>query len=477
MYERLAAYKKQFNSTLVPRNHEESDPKLWNWVNQQRTCFRQKSLSRDREQRLKELGFVWSRRTKWEGMFRLLQQYKEKEGHCNVPKTHKEDGRNLGTWLNTQRQSKKKGKLEPGKELELDELGVVWDLASGKWEVMYALLEQYQEREGHCNVPYLHREDGQNLGTWLKKQRHFKQHGVLDPHRETRLADLGITWRIRRARTTSTWEDMFALLQQYHRTNGDCNVRQKHRQNGENLGMWLTIQRHAKRTGKLDPHRGERLENLGVTWDRVTAWEDVFVLLELYKAREGHCDVPHSHREDGQNLGYWLRNQRQAKQNGKLDPIKQEKMEAIGVVWRIRRVRTTNTWDDMYAMLEEYHGRNGHCNVPDKHQQDGEKLGKWLTRQRQSKRSHKLDPKREERLAKLGVVWETRSATRWEDMCGLLEQYNETNGHCKIPNKLREDGQNLGNWLTRQRQNKKNGKLDPDHEKRLTDLGVVWSFR
>ena len=65
---------------------------------------------------------------KWEGMFSLLAQYKEREGNCNVPHGHKGDGENLGPWLSTQRYNKKKGKLSAELENKLSALGVFWEL-------------------------------------------------------------------------------------------------------------------------------------------------------------------------------------------------------------------------------------------------------------------------------------------------------------------------------------------------------------
>merc|ERR1712238_363749 len=107
----------------------------------------------------------------WENFFILLVKYKEREGHCNVPMSHKENGETLGAWLGTQRNLKKKEKLDPEKEKQLEDLGVVWDVLDHKWENSFNLLVKYKEREGHCNVPKSHKENGINLGNWLDKQR------------------------------------------------------------------------------------------------------------------------------------------------------------------------------------------------------------------------------------------------------------------------------------------------------------------
>ena len=44
----------------------------------------------------------------WDWMYELLKTYKQREGHCNVPSSHKEGEEPLGNWLSQQRQNKKK---------------------------------------------------------------------------------------------------------------------------------------------------------------------------------------------------------------------------------------------------------------------------------------------------------------------------------------------------------------------------------
>jgi len=58
--------------------------------------------------------------------FNLLVKFKDREGHCRVPRMHKEDGENLGFWLNKQQQAYSKGKLDPERYGKLKELGVEW---------------------------------------------------------------------------------------------------------------------------------------------------------------------------------------------------------------------------------------------------------------------------------------------------------------------------------------------------------------
>ena len=61
------------------------------------------------------------------------------------------------------------------------------------WGEMYNLLVQFKQREGHSNVPYRHKEDGDNLGYWLSGQREARKKGSLKADSEQRLSNVGVS--------------------------------------------------------------------------------------------------------------------------------------------------------------------------------------------------------------------------------------------------------------------------------------------
>ena len=119
-----------------------------------------------------------------------FEQFNQREGHCKVPLSHQEDGENLGAWLNRQRQDRKNDILDTAKEKRLENLGIIWDQLSQQWEDNFTLLEQFKQREGHCKVPYRYKENGHNLGMWLRNQRQRKE--KLSEERRRRLARIGV---------------------------------------------------------------------------------------------------------------------------------------------------------------------------------------------------------------------------------------------------------------------------------------------
>ena len=61
-----------------------------------------------------------------------MKQLKQCEGRCSVPQLRREDGANLGAWASSQRQLKKKEKLDPDRQKMLEDIGFKW---AGRHEV------------------------------------------------------------------------------------------------------------------------------------------------------------------------------------------------------------------------------------------------------------------------------------------------------------------------------------------------------
>ena len=325
MFNLLTAYKQRKKDCNVPHKHLEEDENLGHWLNYQRQAYKKDKLNDEGKRQLEDLGVLWEVRSTWDDMFILLTQYKDNNGHCNVPNKHKEDDKNLGYWLNTQRQAKKKDKLNDERLRQLKDLSVVWE-STKSWEDMFILLTQYKDNNGHCNVPHKHKEDGKNLGPWLNRQRQAKKKQTLNIEGKRQLEDLGVVWE-----STISWENMFVLLIKYKANNGHCNVPKVHKEDNKNLGHWLNKQRQAKKKQTLNTERKRQLEDLGVVWESTKSWDDMFLRLTQYKANNLHCKVPQVHKEDGENLGYWLKNQRQANKKGKLDNNKIRQLVDLGV--------------------------------------------------------------------------------------------------------------------------------------------------
>jgi hypothetical protein len=99
------------------------------------------------------------------------------------------------------------------------------------------------------------------------------------------------------------------------------------------------------------------------------------------------------------------------------------------------RGRLRDNRDNSWEALGAYKEREGHCRVPAKHFENGFGLGRWVDRQRQSKRNLSLSEERRQELDKIGFAWEPFEAD-WEEGFRFLTMYKEREGHCRVPQSL-----------------------------------------
>ena len=153
----------------------------------------------------------------------------------------------------------------------------------------------------------------------------------------------------------------------------------------------------------MDVDRRQRLEALpGWSWDPYSdQWEEGFSYLREYSNREGHCRAPVGcTTDDGFRLDGWVSNQRSAKETMNID--RRQRLEALpGWTWDPR----SDQWEEGFAQLKNFAGREGHCRVPQGYKtDDGYRLGTWVRTQRSKK--EKMGSNRRQRLEALpGWVW------------------------------------------------------------------------
>lgn len=126
---------------------------------------------------------------KWEQMFDLLLQVEVQFGSCKLPLSYQvltTDNQivRIGSWLGTQRQLYRKGQLRADKLARLQALvdadRFEWGEKKAsadeeRWNRCFALLLQFQEKFGHCNVPERYvvtsvaGEEKISLGKWVNR--------------------------------------------------------------------------------------------------------------------------------------------------------------------------------------------------------------------------------------------------------------------------------------------------------------------
>lgn len=368
-------------------------PELGSWVTRQRVLYKNKSLRSDKILRLQSIGFQWTPyQDRWREMYSALLEFKEKNGHCNVPRTYKIK-KGLSVWVTKQRVSYFNKSLRKDQCDQLESIGIDWDPVETRWKQQYQELKRFHEVHQHCSVPdavSTHRA----LSIWVKRQRFLEKRGKLPGEKVRLLNALGYEWDPGGVR----WDQMFLELKRFKAQNGHCNPTANKAGNQE-LVNWVIIQRVFRNKGKLAEDRIGKLDRLGFCWDMLTAkWEGMFSGLLAFRNRFGHCNVPDKFA-DNPSLGSWATTQRMIWKKGKLSPERIARLEKIGFV----RDPRTAYWEQMVAEMRKFKKANGHCKVPRLYEKNLS-LGYWAQNHRSAYMKGALEQSKIDQMRALGMI-------------------------------------------------------------------------
>lgn len=205
----------------------------------------------------------------------------------------------------------------------------------------------------------------------------------------------------------NNWEFYYNLLKEYYNTNGNCNVPRYVNGKISRLYEWVIDIR--RRQSNISKERLSQLKELNFSFDPYyEAWLNCYELLKKYYEKEGNTEVDRSYIINGIKLGSWTQNMRTRYRTGDLSDEQIKLLNDIG--FRLESNFYDKKWNEYYELLKQYKKREGNCNVPSRHIENGVKLGSWLVNQKNNYRnvSGKRTLKKEyvDKLKEIGVVFD-----------------------------------------------------------------------
>jgi superfamily II DNA or RNA helicase len=194
-----------------------------------------------------------------------------------------------------------------------------------------------------------------------------------------------------------------------------------------------------------------------------SSWDENFGKLVAFHEINGHCRVPQKKTKVDPAFTIWVGTQRKRQAN--LSPDRKSRLNSIGFVWSVPNPE----WEENYVKLVAFHEVNGHCRVPQRYKEDPY-LGSWVNLQRH--KQNKLSVDRKIMLDCLSFDWNVLD-TNWEGNFAKLVAFHEVNGHCRVPQRYKEDS-TLSTWVSTQR--KTRADLSDDRKSRLDSLGFIWNM-
>jgi superfamily II DNA or RNA helicase len=455
------------------------------WVVHMRAPARRAKLAAARRRRLEGLpGWSWGRqlRSPWDECLAALQDYVAAHGHASPPQKYRTPaGLTLGRWVSEQRKAYAHNELTRERMQRLQDLsGWAWNTTDARWEQNFAALAAYSREHGDTQPPGdLLSATGQRVAVWAAGVRRAHRNNELPDARRVRVEALpGWSWDKRQQ--DRPWEEMYDDLAAYAAIHGHANPAQSLRtQTGLPLGYWVSEQRKAYRNRRLLAARIARLEELpGWVWNKFDAlWENGFDELRRYCARTGSARPPKNFVSDsGYRLGSWVREQRRNYYRGQLAAPRRRRLDALPG-WN-RPGGPDAAWQQYFDALTRYADQHGHAGPIHNHvTAEGLGLGRWVSAQRHAYRIDSIAPDRAGRLESLpGWIWNPTIAA-WDKGFGELSAYCERTGLADPPHYcVTGSGYALGNWVQRQRDNQRTGRLSADRRQRLESLpGWRWT--
>ena len=277
------------------------------------------------------------------------------------------------------------------------------------WETMYAAAKKHYQEYGTLDVPdYFVCRDGAHLGAWLAEQRRIRADltdGRLTDDQIAALDRIGMIWNVQ----DFGFERNYHAAAVYYREHGDLECSFGYvDSSGVRLGAWLAYLRSQyKKRGRftLNEEQFRMLNAIGMRWGSKhdKQWDAYFRCLASYLERTGNLDVPVTWKENGVQLGRWLRRQKELYAGGELRQDRVQRLQALGLAFD--RNHHAQAWERHYQAVRHYVETSGKTEVPKSLKDtDGVDLRRWVQLQNAQSRKGILPAEKADRLKALGVL-------------------------------------------------------------------------
>ena len=506
-YKLATEYYKDHGNLQIPRKFEINGKKLGVWISTQRVKYNKGTLSEDRIDKLNAIGMVWhpkigrqgNNNELWEENYKLAEAYYKDNGNLQIPQKYIINGKKLGIWISTQRVKYNKGTLSKDRVDKLNKIGMTWNPKryiprnDKLWEENYKLAKEYYKAHGNLQISRKFEINGKKLGIWISTQRVKYNKDTLSEDRINKLNAIGMIWKSEkhpkytRKKDDELWEENYKLAKEYYKDHGNLQIPQRYKINGKKLGVWVSTQRFKYNKGNLSKDRIDKLNAIGMVWEPKRGrqgnnkqWEENYKLAKKYYKEHGHLKIPRDFQIDGVKLGIWISAQRVKYNEGTLSKDKIDKLNAIGMVWKLNNKKQ---WEENYELAKEYFKGHGNLLIPQRYKINETKLGQWISTQRVQYKKGVLSKDRIDKLNAIGMVWEPKRGCLvnndeiWEENYKLAAEYFKGHGNLLIPKKYEVNGKKLGIWISTQRVLYNKGTLSKDRIDKLNAIGMIWKLK
>ncbi len=316
-------FKEKYNREPNGNSEDESEQLIASWISNQRTRYKINKLSKERENKLDSIGFVWDTKGDlWEKSFKEYKEFKEKY--------NREPSGSSRSWAYMQRQ--KYGTHEISKERveRLNSINFNWDPLESSWNEAFYAYKLFKKK--HNREPSNHAKDKkeQIVASWTTTQR--TRYEQLSKERKDRLQSIGFVWDVLESSWSKAFNDYKTFKEKHNREplNRSKDAVEKF------LAKWIGTQRDRYNKHKISQDRIDKLSSINFNWDPLeSSWNQTFKEYKEFKEKYGKEPYYKSKIEKEKFISQWISDQRERYKKNKLSRDRIEKLNAIGFKWHI----------------------------------------------------------------------------------------------------------------------------------------------
>lgn len=259
-----------------------------------------------------------------------------------------------------------------------------------------------------------------------------------------------------------SWDIMYEQLYDYYKRNGHTIIPRTNKELGA-LYRWACKQRVLNNKGVLSSEQIEKLDNIGFVWSvQLEKWMVNYNKLVEFYELNGHTKVPNS---CDKQLNTWCGLQRLHRD--RLSKKQVELLNELAFQWNVLE----EDFEEKIKLLKEYKLQYGDVNVPRRYS-DNQKLSNWVHRMRSLYQEGTLSQERIDILEELGFVWNIE-LDRWNSKFNELANYYLESGDYIHRGSISKNKQ-LKDWIVRQRQAYRKGKLSDYKLEKLKSINFIF---
>ena len=473
-YAAAILYHREHGDLNVPHKYKDKNGyRLGAWIKSQRIAKKQSfdALTDDKVARLDALGIVWEDRLEkqWNDAFQALCDYRNEHNTLSVPTDYKsKNGTSLYSWVSTQRERYRKGKLSEERIEKLKSIGFKFETPD-LWETRYQAAKAYFDEHGDLDIP----DEQSDLRVWLDRQKQYANRAGasrLLQEKIEKLRSIGLFDEI--SYSDKIWLQRYELAKAYYEEHGDLRIPKDYLADGFKLGVWVYTQKKSRRNGELSAERIALLDAIGMEWENLNELENArlydigFEHLAAFIAEVGLDKIrANTVCEDGYALGNWVMNCRSRYKAGELV---EEYIE------RFRQLRfpldDNDQWEYRYQQVKAYFEEHGVTKLPEKLiGEDGTDLTLWLAKQRRAYPKGELSKEQMRKMDEIGYPFKPKMShvaqvnrKKWQEKYEVVKEFLEQHKGEKIDPDVEYKGVKIIDWIRQQRNFIQGGVYDDD---------------